>query len=55
MGSRIMAESKPKGGLVDPQDIETMPAEEFDTLFETTPLSSDTTCGYWIFKGCMQK
>lgn len=39
----------------DPKEIESMLPEEFDQLFETTPLTEDTTCGYWIFKGAMQR
>lgn len=37
------------------KQIENMLPEEFDTLFETTPLNDDTTCGFWLFRGLMQK
>lgn len=34
---------------------EQMQPEEFDQLFELSPLSRDTTCGYgWLKGGCLQ-
>lgn len=35
----------------DPKEIESMLPEELDNLFNTMPLTKETTCGYWIFKG----
>lgn len=42
-------------GMDVAKDIEDMEPEEFDTLFETLPLTPETTCGYWFFKGWLQR
>lgn len=42
-------------GAADPKEIENMLPEDFDTLFQTTPLTSDTTCGYWMCRGLFQR
>lgn len=35
----------------DYTEIERMLPENFDDLYHTLPLTEDTTCGLWIFKG----
>lgn len=35
----------------DYAEIEKMLPEQFDELYEKLPLTEDTTCGLWIFKG----
>lgn len=35
----------------DYAEIQKMPPEQFDELHEILPLTDDTTCGLWIFKG----
>lgn len=40
----------------DYKTIERMPSAEFDDLYQTYPLTEDTTCGFGIFQGSfMQK
>lgn len=31
--------------------IQKMRTEQFDDLYKTLPLTDDTTCGLWFFKG----
>lgn len=38
-------------GSFDYTEIEQMLPEQFDKLFKTLPLTEETTCGIWIFKG----
>ena len=35
----------------DYKEIEQMLPEDFDTLFKTMPVTDETSCGLWIFKG----
>lgn len=35
----------------DYAEIEQMLPEQFDDLYRTLPLTEDTTCGIWMFKG----
>lgn len=35
----------------DHKEIESMLPEELDNLYTTMPLTKETTCGFWIFKG----
>lgn len=45
-----------KSKQFDYAEIEKMLPEEFDNLFDTLPITEETTCGWWIFKGrLMQK
>lgn len=37
----------------DPEEIEKMLPEDFDNLFQTLPITDDTSCGFWMFKGSM--
>lgn len=32
-------------------EIQKMLPEQFDDLYKTLPITKDTTCGLWIFKG----
>lgn len=46
---------KDGAGGADPKEMETMLPEEFDELCRRTPLTAETTCGYWMCKGLFQK
>lgn len=35
----------------DYTEIEKMLPEKFDELYKTFPLTEETTCGLWIFRG----
>lgn len=35
----------------DYTEIQRMLPEQFDDLYKTLPLTEDTSCGIWIFKG----
>jgi hypothetical protein len=35
----------------DYAEIQQMLPEQFDDLYKTLPITEDTTCGLWIFKG----
>lgn len=35
----------------DYAEIEQMLPEHFDDLYKTLPLTEETTCGLWLFKG----
>lgn len=46
----------PDDDAFDYTGIERMRSEEFDDLYQTYPLTDETTCGLWIFRGkLMQK
>lgn len=44
-------DKKFKNEHFDYQEIEKMLPEELDNLYSTMPLTKETTCGFWIFKG----
>lgn len=35
----------------DYAEIQQMLPDQFDDLYKTLPITEDTTCGLWIFKG----
>lgn len=48
--SNRTTERKPANEF-DYTEIEKMLPEQFDDLYETLPLTEDTTCGVWFIRG----
>lgn len=56
-GDLVQKSNRTTGGKTanefDYTEIEKMLPEQFDDLYETLPLTEDTTCGIWFIRGAI--